>query len=232
MNHRIKLQQPDRDRARVRDLAAELGVPYQDVLAFVRSTGEYVQSRHSQLEVPTIRAVREHFGSDTAMASETAPTLGEAETGAPPANSDGLTAPKRRSRRENNPFTGVLRNFTPKAEVDMKTSWTSARPTRHESRTTVDEPGDYSAAGAVEPSESMKHLEWKVRGIDDLQRDVWLAHGLSGRHARIAAECRDAGLTPADLGKDVAGFTVLHRVTHGEPPLEVCRLLVRDSDTG
>jgi hypothetical protein len=71
----------------------------------------------------------------------------------------------------------------------------------------------------------MKHLEWSIRGISETERDVWLAHGLSEHHARVAAECVAAGLTPTDLPRDVSGFSVLHRVTRGEPAAQVFRLL-------
>lgn len=225
MSHRIRLQQPDRDRVRVRDLARELNVHHRVVLAFLRSIGEYVSSELSLVEAPVARTVRKHFPAPPRATSVPATPTEEAIT-APGSSTDGLSAPTKRAHRENNPFTGVLTEFTPRHAEDGRRPPPTGGYTTHTPR---NDPGDYSAAGAVEPSETMKYLEWKVRGIGDVERDVWLAHGLSERHAHIAADCIEAGLGPADLARIVAGYSVLHRVTHGEPANGVARLLMRDS---
>jgi hypothetical protein len=225
--HRIRLARPPRDRKRVRDLARDLSVDSAEVLEYLRSTGEYVRSHLSYVEVPVISAVRERFAP---AAPRIAPSPTEVELAPIASQAAGLGVPRRRRARENNPYKGVLRRFTEDDPVDVSPlGW---HPAAHQSATPVDGPGDYTAAGAVEPSETMRHLEWAVRGLSEVERDVWLAHGLMERHASVAADCRDAGFQPADLARNVAGFSVVYRVTHGEPAAGVARLLRGDGDIG
>ena len=227
MAHRIRLVQPPRDRQQVRDLARDLRVRPSEVLEYLRSTGEHVPSQFNYVEGPVLRAVCERF-APAAPLSVPSPT--EVEPAPIARRTAELSAPRTRRASDNNPYKGVLRRFTEERPAAVSSPW--GRPAAHQSATPVDGPGDYTAAGAVEPSETMRHLEWAVRGLSDVERDVWLAHGLMERHASVAEACRDAGFQPADLARSVAGFSVLYRVTHGEPAAEVARLLRRVGDIG
>jgi hypothetical protein len=62
-------------------------------------------------------------------------------------------------------------------------------------------------------------------GFTETERDVWIAHGLRPGQVTDAVSFRDAGLVPADLLQNIAGWTVLKRLRAGEPPTEVVRLL-------
>jgi len=218
MAHYVKLQQPERPRVRVRDLARDIGIHYSQVLEFLRASGEFVRSELSFLEAPSVRRVREHFDvpdpADRAVEESRSPKV-------QPPTGRGLGAPASRARRENNPFIGSLSTFT---APPVMSPWPNTPPPR------LAPDGDYSAAGAFEPAESWKDLEWAIRGLSEVDRDGWLAHGLEPRHARVAAACKAANMLPADLSNEVYGWTVLYRVTHGENPSEVRRLMDRAQD--
>lgn len=228
MTRHIKLQPVARPRVRVRDLAHEVAARPNDVLEFLRAVGEFVRSELSFVEEPVARSVRSHFGSpETEAISPRA--VSQAATRGPETREGGLTAPARRRRSENNPFKGELSTFTrpstPYGPGDAAPPAGEADAISYQTSTARTDTGDYSAAGTYEPSETMKHLEWSLRGMSDTERDVWLAHGLSERHARVAAECTSAGLMPPDLARDVNGYSVLYRVIRGEPAHQVARLL-------
>lgn len=217
MAHVVKLQQPERPRTRVRDLARDIGVHHSQVLEFLRSSGEFVRSELSFLEAPSVRRVREHFGVPD-VDDRAGNARRSAET-PPPTAARGLGAPATRSRRENNPFIGSLSIFTSTPAMSL------APPNTPPPQASAG--ADYSAAGAFEPAETWRDLEWAIRGLSEVERDGWLAHGLEPRHARVAAACKAADMLPADLTRDVYGWTVLYRVTHGEDPSEVRRLMDR-----
>ena len=105
-----------------------------------------------------------------------------------------------------------------------------ARPRGRTSPDTVwhaeHETPDYSAAGSFVASPAMAPFEWALRGVDETKQ-AWLDHGLTDRDARIAEACLAAGLQPSDLTVAVSGWTVLERITRGEAPKEVARLLDR-----
>ncbi|MHA6510729.1 hypothetical protein [Tessaracoccus sp. Y1736] len=67
--------------------------------------------------------------------------------------------------------------------------------------------------------------EWKLYGFSDIERDVWIDHGLRKGQAKRAAALRNAGLTPPDLGTSLYGWTVAKRLREGETPTSVKRLL-------
>jgi len=53
--------------------------------------------------------------------------------------------------------------------------------------------------------------------MDLTAKDVWMAHGLGSRDAKLAFDCAQAGLMPSDLGRHIDGFTIGYRLSHGEP---------------
>lgn len=60
-------------------------------------------------------------------------------------------------------------------------------------------------------------MDWIEAFLDLGAMDVWMDAGLAKRDSALAARCRDAGLTPADLSANIHGYSVLYRITHGEP---------------
>ena len=74
---------------------------------------------------------------------------------------------------------------------------------------------------------------WKIFNFAEAERDAWLPHGLRPGQVKGAARFRDAGLLPADLVKDIKGWTALKRLRDGEPPEDVVQLvehLVRSTE--
>ncbi len=225
MAHRTRLRQPARERIRVRDLAIELDVHWSEVLRHLSDCGEYVRSELSFVEAPVADDVRTQLGSPDRPQGR-AVRVPARRAAVPEFH---LEPPVRTGQVENNPFKGVLSAF-PFPSGSEPTHASPDPLVAYQSETPRHDPGDYSAAGAFEASDAFRHLEWAARGIAEDEREVWLAAGLSERHGRVAARCHEAGLRPHDLARDVSGFTVLHRVTRGEDPVQVARLLRERAD--
>ncbi|MBD0322914.1 MAG: translation initiation factor IF-2 N-terminal domain-containing protein, partial [Aldersonia sp.] len=68
-------------KARVHELAKELGVTSKELLATLKEQGEFVKSASSTVEAPVARRLRESFASKAAPAQPN----GKADTGAKPA---------------------------------------------------------------------------------------------------------------------------------------------------
>lgn len=228
----IKLQRRDTTRIRIRDLARELCVSPSAVLACVQRLGEHVSSIASNVEAPVANQVRRELAAPPSLVGNAHDTASEVPPELPAPGESQLGAPRRRPRRDNHPLMDVSATTT---EVS-----TTPRPhdgLKHEGRSIIyytdSAPAtpDYSAAGVHEASEAFRHHEWRVRGIDDTEREVWIAHGLSPSQASTAAECVRAGIRPQDLSTLVVGFSILFRVTHGEPPAEVARLRTKRQQT-
>lgn len=218
MRH-LKLQKPPRPRVRVRELARELEIPETELLAWLREHGEWVLHVQSFVEEPVAAKARSAFRpNDSTPSAPAAPAEASPNRPQPLA---GLTPPTVPLARDNNPFVG-LQTFRPRTARLEGTSRGS------EPVVTVGGPDlpDYSAAGSFRASEAMAPFEWAVRGVEELRQD-WLDHGLGLRDARIAQACQEAGLRPSDLSADVSGWTVLDRITRGEAPAQVARLLAR-----
>ncbi|WP_197518049.1 translation initiation factor IF-2 N-terminal domain-containing protein, partial [Mycobacterium intermedium] len=60
-------------KARVHELAKELGVTSKEVLARLSEQGEFVKSASSTVEAPVARRLRESFGGGKAAAAKAAP---------------------------------------------------------------------------------------------------------------------------------------------------------------
>ena len=52
-------------KLRVHELAKELGIASKELLAYLRDSGEFVKASSSALEPPVVRAVREHYASNS-----------------------------------------------------------------------------------------------------------------------------------------------------------------------
>ncbi|MBV9353084.1 MAG: translation initiation factor IF-2 N-terminal domain-containing protein, partial [Mycobacterium sp.] len=88
-------------KARVHELAKELGVTSKEVLARLSEQGEFVKSASSTVEAPVARRLRESFGAGKAAAAKTA---GNGAVAAPPAKVAGdgaaATAPAKAAERK------------------------------------------------------------------------------------------------------------------------------------
>ena len=69
-------------KARVHELAKELGVSSKEVLARLSEQGEFVKSASSTVEAPVARRLRESFGGGKAPAAEKAPAKAPAKKAA------------------------------------------------------------------------------------------------------------------------------------------------------
>jgi len=225
MARKTRLCDTTKRQVRVRDLAKELGVETKAVMQFLKDIDEFVRSPASNIEEPVARKVRAAFaGPLEARARDPRPNPVTPQTAAV---NQGLSAPTQRHRRENSPYASPQERPRDRWVLPVQRKGNEARgdkQQRYVSETPDSGAGDYSAAVAYRPSPTMKDWEWKIRDICDTERDVWLSHGLRPDQARIAAECLEARIQPSDLASDVDGFTILFRVTHGEPPAEVARI--------
>ncbi|MEI7915362.1 MAG: translation initiation factor IF-2 N-terminal domain-containing protein, partial [Mycobacteriaceae bacterium] len=72
-------------KARVHELAKELGVTSKEVLARLSEQGEFVKSASSTVEAPVARRLLESFGGAQAPAAKKAPAKAPAKKAAAPA---------------------------------------------------------------------------------------------------------------------------------------------------
>jgi len=224
MARKTRLCDTTKRQVRVRDLAKELGVETKAVMQFLKDIDEFVPSPASNIEEPVARKVRAAFAGP--LGARARDIRSNSVTPQTAAANHGLSAPTQRDRRENSPYASPQERPRDRWVLPVHRKGNEARSDKERYVSETPDPGsdDYSAAVAYRPSPIMKDWEWKVRGICDTERDVWLSHGLRPDQARIAAECVEARIQPSDLASDVDGFTILFRVTHGEPPAGVARI--------
>lgn len=189
---------------RVRDLAAELNVHHREVITFLRSIGEYVPYELSLVEAPVTRTVRDQFLVDPRV-TLTPTAAPDAVIVVPVSTTEGLSAPMRRAHRENNPFTGVLSQFSPRREqIDRRVPPNG----RYATHTPSNEPGDYSAerprcrtqltvenlaASVVARGRSRGRLVILRRATEDVADVVVCAVGRVEQVA-VLADCFELGL--------------------------------------
>ncbi|MCV7066030.1 translation initiation factor IF-2 N-terminal domain-containing protein, partial [Mycolicibacterium farcinogenes] len=82
-------------KARVHELAKELGVTSKELLAKLKEQGEFVKSASSTVEAPVARRLRESFGAKSAGAKkpEDKPRPQSGGTAAPAAPKPGAPSP-------------------------------------------------------------------------------------------------------------------------------------------
>ncbi|MCQ4365215.1 translation initiation factor IF-2 N-terminal domain-containing protein, partial [Mycobacterium gordonae] len=80
-------------KARVHELAKELGVTSKEVLARLTEQGEFVKSASSTVEAPVARRLRESFGGSKPAAGGSAKTQSGPPAGAPAAKPAEKAAP-------------------------------------------------------------------------------------------------------------------------------------------
>lgn len=225
----IRLQEPPRTRLRAREIARQIGVPPSEVLQVLADMGEYVRSAASYVEAPIIREVHERFGVKYAVEVCPSPPMEDSVADHQPR---GLQPPTRRVKRDNHPLMGEV---TPRRDHDASndSDGASGSPrTASWAGRNVDQQWADLAGG--DASHAFEFEEWKLRGFSELERDVWMAAGLRAGQARWAADLRDGGLSPTDLGVDLHGWRVVDRLQRGEGAAAVARLLtaMRASEAG
>lgn len=196
---------------RVYEAAKELGCTAAVALQGLKDIGEYVRSAQSMIEVPVLDNLAEHLGLERNTEPEVSSATAEPK-------SSGLRPPECQVRRDNNP---VKPGCPSSKSATTSAVWTSDRQSEDQQFM------DATHSGA---SPSFAHVEWKMRGFTDVERDVWLAAGLRSYDARAASVLRDGGLRPVDLTADVNGWTVLERIRKGEGAGAVVRLFCRSRD--
>ncbi|WP_174561882.1 translation initiation factor IF-2 N-terminal domain-containing protein, partial [Rhodococcus triatomae] len=81
-------------KARVHELAKELGVTSKELLATLKEQGEFVKSASSTVEAPVARRLRESFSTDKPAAEKSTESARPAAKPGAPARSAGGAAPK------------------------------------------------------------------------------------------------------------------------------------------
>lgn len=66
--------------------------------------------------------------------------------------------------------------------------------------------------------------EWAIKGIDDDERDAWIASGVRPTQAHCVRELIDGGLARESLVELVNGYSVLDRVLRGEGGAGIARM--------
>lgn len=212
--HYIKLEEAPRERLRVYEVAKRVGRSCAEILALLADLDEYAPHRNSMLEPPVVRRI--YVALELTPPERPTPRSPDVLT---PRPTSGLTPPKPRPRRDNNPLMGTISNrrgseSPPRAPRD-------GRAAAH-SRNAAD--GLAEAYGS-DVAPGWEYESWKLLGFTEVERDAWTAEGLRNGQAPFAATLRDAGLSPADLSVRVNGWTVLARLTNGEGATHVVRLL-------
>jgi hypothetical protein len=219
----LKLQKPPRERVRVRDLAKEVGLTSQDLVALLAKLGEHVKSPASMLESPVIRRIYGVLGVEPVV--EMPPP---ASTEASRPQPSGLAPPTKKSGRENNPLMPVAARVRDKADPERPRP-ASPAPTISPPRpiTWHSDSDEEAWARGAEPdaSHAFEYEEWKLHGFTPTERDIWIAAGLRFGQAKRAFELRGAGLAPCDLQEQLHGWTVAERLRRGEGVAAVTRLL-------
>lgn len=195
-----------------------------DVLALLKELGEFVSSPQSSLESPVIRRVYERLGLPSGFPEgQLSPAASRPSVKPSESSHVGLSAPPARRRRLNNhpllPMDGRDRAFDPAPRAgheDGAPVWSSSDPDEAWGRNLQQ----------TDASPTFELSEWMLRGFSEVERDVWLAGGLRPGQAKVAAEARAHGLDPADLGRNLNGWTVAARLRRGEGGAAVARLLL------
>lgn len=191
-------------RTSVRRLAKNLGVELASVLEALQEIGEYVSSpATNSLESPTVRAVCSYLGVPYER------------------DNDVRSVPPWKIRDETSRF---------KRPVSVKTS--TFAPSNYPY--TRFDPKDTSA-GLGDPRHDTRAAwaseEWKLYDFSEIERDVWISHGLRPGQAKLAKRLREAGLTAPDLQVQVEGWSVAKRMRAGEPLKDIFRLLQEHPDS-
>lgn len=234
--HQIKLQKPERARVRVDEVAKALGVRNNEVLRVLRDElNEFVQHARSYIEEPVFRRLCAHYGvelpiqevrkdSGVVWRDESRRPLRDASsTPQSPASESTMNAV-----RFKRPPVLRKRNNNPMAPIPSPLGRDSTAPDRRSAISRdVAVPLRGNDAWPADVSETMAPFAWRLWRFSDIEKDCWLAAGLRENQAKIARDARANGLEPGDLGREVSGFTVLDRLTHGEGAKGVARLLRR-----
>lgn len=217
--HYTKVQPPPRQRQRVRELAKDVGCTVSEVRDVLASIGEYVANDFSFVEAPVIRRVYEALGVREALPPPAQPPTAPA----PPA---GLSPPRVRSRRENNPLMD-LPSVQRQSERNQRQAGAPVGQGKSRETSWTKRSGGDGFAALSDAAPVWEYESWKLHRFTEVERDAWLSEGLRPWQAKMASDLRDAGLAPSDLGVVVSGWSVAARLAKGEGAPAVARLLRR-----
>lgn len=198
----LKLPEPGpRRRWSAQELAAELGLEVTDVMTALKAVGEYVDNhRRKMIEEPVVKKVFEHFGRQYKAESPKPVSQWQVR------DLRGAPRPARKRKKpQSRPVNGPRRFESSDRSLGL------GHPT-------------------ADTKDAWADSEWQLLGFTEVERDVWLDGGLRRGRARDAKVLRDAGFQPADLRRDVFGWSVAKRLRAGEHPEAVLRLLRRAED--
>jgi len=96
----------------------------------------------------------------------------------------------------------------------------SEPPATHPVRGVVNRVAPVLAEPVVEPEPNYDEV-WQARGINAADRESWERAGLHPAEAAMADRCNSAGIDPADLSQKLSGRTALQRLRDGEASTSV-----------
>lgn len=196
-----KLAQPQPpSRRSAYQLAAELDVGVEDIMATLKELGQYVASpRKCSIESVVASDVADRLGRSLAA---------EKSKPVPPWELKSGDAPPRKPARRRRP--AAAQGYEPQ-------------------RTRFMPPDKSLGLGSLtdDASPSFDRQSWKLYGFSEAEREAWVAQGLRLGQAKQARALRDAGLTASQLGIEIGGWTVAKRLRAGEPVRYILGLLER-----
>lgn len=208
-------------KARVHEIAKELGRTSKEIMNELRRMGIAVMSPSSLIEAQTVRQLRDRFGSGGTPRPASRPpnpnyllppSRAAADEAARRAAADtfgidpdlirlrGEPRGKKRGNRSKN-STGVLGR--------KPVQFPPAAPSGHRS------PG-INPQAALAAQELKTDGEWARHLMDPDDRRRWQDAGLLPSESSLAAQCIEYGFTPDMLSLRLSGVTLLERLRSGE----------------
>jgi hypothetical protein len=193
-------------KARVHELAKELGVTSREILVACANYGEFIKSASSTLEAPLARRLRADLGGRTNSIS---------------ARDYGVSADSRPTVADDGGFSAA---YTRAQRLSSSTSSGSHKPGAIESamyRYVIDPHRTRRGGYTPEERDRAQRLtkQWATTWLSDIVDWIRVS---GGQHPDIAVKLSGAGLTPADselrlgFGRiDPTHATIIERVTKG-----------------
>lgn len=160
--HYTKVQPPPRERQRVRELAKDVLRTVTEVRDVLTSIGEYVASGNSFVEAPVIRRVHEALGLEQQVPPPTHLPLTAAL-------SAGLSPPKVRPRRENNPLMD-LSSVQRQSMRNQRQAGTSVGQSKsREANWSERSGGEGSSPELADAAPAWEYESWKLHRFTDVE---------------------------------------------------------------
>lgn len=221
---------------RVHELASELNVSTQQILSFVEGLGRKVRGPSTVLGVSVAAKVRGRFRShrsvvvgqpavsnavSVAAAAPSVEVAAALPVAAPPVVHSLFLPPVPPTTRPvaAGAAGGYVDPFAVPAAADQVQAAPRLPAPAH--RTVVDRLTHIPPAVPIAAEEPDHEAVWDQRGINEQDREAWVAAGLRLTEADLADRCLSADITPAELTMKLSGRTTLQRLRDGEASTSV-----------